>query len=347
MNNVKLLKALSIGTILTVALTGCGGTKTEQATKSANGGATSSVPKKELSGKVVIYTGAGPEITDPLFEGFKKQYPNIKPEVVKSGSGELLARITAEKDNAGGDVLLGGEPYSFDIQKAMFEPYESPTDKEMIRQDPNHIWHVWTFMPQAILVNTKLLKDPNEWPKSIKDLADPKWKAQKIAFADPGKSGTGAGILNGIVSMYDWDFVQQMLKNVEVSPGSDAMFAAVKDGAVPIGFINEDLGAKWEQTNLPVKMIFPSDGVTNVLDSLAIIKGAKDMDNAKAFVDYMGSKEAHQILKDQILRRSTRKDTAPPAGMQDLGKLKMIENKQLSRDELSKNFVDRLEKARK
>ncbi|TVY08131.1 extracellular solute-binding protein [Paenibacillus cremeus] len=352
MKHVRKMKAIAFGVVMAVALAGCGSAPQQPAAGKAGGSEPAPAPtaaaKKELSGKLVIYTGAGPEITDPLFEGFKKKYPNIKPELVKAGSGELLARIAAEKDNPGGDILLGGEPYAFDTSKQYFDAYESPTDKDMIRQDPNHIWHVWTFMPQAILVNTKLLKDQAEWPKTLKDLSDPKWKAKgKIAFADPGKSGTGAGILNGIVSLYDWNFVEQMQKNIEVSPGSDAMFAAVKDGAVPLGFINEDLGAKWEQTGVPVKMIFPSDGVTNTLDSLAVIKGAKDADNAKAFIDYMGSKEAHEIMKDQVLRRSTRKDVAPPQGLADLSKLKMIENKPMTRDELSSGFNTHLENARK
>ena len=313
----------------------------------ATGSPAGTAAAPDLSGKLVIYTGSGTEITDPLLAGFKKQYPDVKIEIVKAGSGELLARIAAEQSNPGGDVLLGGQPYSFESNKDRFEPYESPNDKEMIREDSNHIWHVWSFMPQAIMVNTKLLKDESAWPKSIKDLADPKWQGGKIALADPGKSGTGAAIVNGIVTLYDWDFMTQLLKNVEVLSGSDAMFAAVKDGSVPVGFINEDLGAKWEQTGLPVKMIYPSDGVTNVMDSLAIIKGAKNMDNAKAFVDYMGSKEAQEILRDDVLRRSTRKDVTPPEGLSDLSQFNMVDAKMMSSDEIGNNFNERLEQARR
>lgn len=309
--------------------------------------AVSAQGSKTPAGKVVIYTGNGPEINDPLFAGFKKAYPNITVEVVKAGSGELLARIKAEKDNPGGDILWGGEPLLYEANAALFEGYDSPADKAMLRQDPKHIWHLWGFMPQAILVNTNLLKNPADWPKTIKELADPKWqKVGKIALADPNKSGTGATLVNGFASLYDWDFVEKLLKNCEISPGSDAMFAAVKDGAVPLGFINEDLGAKWEQLNLPVKMIFPADGITNTLDSLAVIAGAKNKDAAHAFVDWVGSKEAHNILRDPILRRSCRTDVAPPPGLIDLTKYKLVTMAARTRDEISANFNQRLEKAR-
>lgn len=347
MKLAKRLLILALCLAFLTVLTGCGGSSN---TNQGNAGESTQeqTQEKKASGKLVIYTGSGSEITDPILEGFKKEYPGIDVEIVKAGSGELLARIKAEKGNAGGDILLGGEPYMFDTNADLFQAYESATDKDMIKSDPNHVWHVYSFMPQAILVNTNLLKDPSQYPKTLKELADPKYKEMgKIAIADPNKSGTGATIINGMVSLYDWDYVTDVLKNSEVMPGSDPMFNAVKDGTYPIGFMNEDLGLKWEQMGLPVKMIFPEDGVTNTFDALAIIAGAKNMDNAKIFVDYFGSKANHEILRDPILRRSTRKDIKPSEGMADLSTFNIIKVKNMSRDEINKGFNEALDKARK
>lgn len=340
MKAVKFFLTLLLCFAFLTSLAGC--------SKSENKDQGAKPAEKKASGKVVIYTGSGPEITDPILAAFKKKYSDITVEIVKAGSGELLARIKAEKGNAGGDILWGGEPFMFESSKDLFQAYESPTDKDMLYIDPNHTWHAFSFMPQAILVNTNSLKDPNEYPKTLKDLADPKWKALgKIAIADPGKSGTGATIINGMASLYDWDYVESVLKNAEVMPGSDPMFNAVKDGTIPVGFINEDLGLKWEKTGLPVKMIFPSDGITNQVDASAIIAGAKNLENAKIFIDFFGSKENHQILRDPILRRSTRKDVPPSEEMIDLSKYKLIDTKLMSRDDIAKNFNERLDKVRK
>jgi len=302
---------------------------------------------KVPSGSLVLYTGNGTEITDPLLAAFKLAYPGIKVEIIKGGSGDLLARIKAEKGNPGGDILWGGEPLMYDTEAALFQPWASPSDKAMIRQDPKNIWHLWSFMAQSIFVNTDLIKNPADWPKSIKELADPKWqKYGKIALADPNKSGTGATLVDGFYSLYGWDFVRNLLKNCEVSPGSDAMFSAVKDGADPIGFMNEDLGAKWEQMGLPVKMIFPTDGITNTLDASGIIAGAKNLDNARVFIDWLGSKESHQILRTQVLRRSCRTDVTPPPGLIDLSQYKLVTMANLTRDQIRSNFNDQLDKAR-
>lgn len=103
-----------------------------------------------------------------------------------------MARIQAEVENPGGDILLGGEPYLFEANADVFEPYVSETDQDMILSHPEGLWHPWSVMLTPIAVNTDRLPDEADWPKNLGDLADPKYAADKIAFCDPGKSGTGA-----------------------------------------------------------------------------------------------------------------------------------------------------------
>ena len=306
-----------------------------------------SEPASDLSGKVVIYTGSGPEITEPIYALWKEKYPNIEIEEVKSGTGELLARISAEKDNPGGDVLWGGDTFLYQSNPDLFEAYDSKEDAAMITRDPDHKWHSYVIMPQTILVNTKLIKSENDYPKTLKELTDPKWKKAGIALADPSKSGTGLSLVKGMASLYDWDYVQQLLVNTEVYPSSDAMFAAVKDATNPIGFINEDLGYKWEMTGEPVKNIYPEDGVTYNVEATGIINGAKNMDNAKLFMDFILSRDVHKVLQDVVKRRSARTDMAPPEGLEDLSSYKLIESKFNSKDEVLDNFTKALDAARK
>jgi iron(III) transport system substrate-binding protein len=328
---------MSLHRTLRLALAGLVGTALLSACGTSSGGASS---------KLVIYTGSGTEVTKPLLDGFAKEHPEVKISIVKAGAGELLARVAAEKSNPGGDLLLGAEPTAFNADPSLFAAYKSPHDAEMIAQDPANIWHAWGFMPQAILVNTRLLKNESDWPKTLDDLADSKWSGGKIALADPSKSGTGSAIVAGLVAAKDWDFISSIAKNVSIASGSDAMFDAVKNGSKPVGFINEDLGAKWEAAKLPVKMIFPSDGVTNNIDAYAIIKGAKHEKNAKLLVDYLGSEDATKIMAGEVLRRSTRKDAPTPKGLSDLSKFNLIDTKDVPRDDLADTFASTIESAR-
>ncbi|WP_313151912.1 ABC transporter substrate-binding protein [Lacrimispora sp.] len=338
-------------------LTGCGSGKTAATTAASTAAAadqtttadTSKAPEPaaDPSGKVVIYTGSGPEITEPIYALWKEKYPDIEIEEVKSGTGELLARISAEKDNPGGDVLWGGDTFLYLSNPDLFEAYDSKEDAEMITRDPDHKWHSYVIMPQTILVNTKLIKSEADYPKTLKELTDPKWKKAKIALADPSKSGTGLSLVKGMASLYDWDYMQQLLINTEVYPSSDAMFAAVKDATNPVGFINEDLGYKWEMSGEPVKIIYPEDGVTYNVEATGIIKGAKNMDNAKLFLDFILSRDVHKVLQDVVKRRSARTDMAPPEGLGDLSSYKLIESKFNSKDEVLDNFTKALDAARK
>lgn len=349
MKRVKLISTLLAALMVSGSLIGCSSGTTAASSSDKSTGASAADSSKsgaKASGNLVIYTGAGDEITGPILAEFKKEYPGISTKIVKAGTGEVLARIKAENGNPGGDVMLGGTPTTFETNSTLFEAYEAKTDNDMKTKDPNHIWHAYAANPQTIVVNTNLMKDASKYPKSLKDLSDPKWKSiGKIAFCDPSKSGTALTIVSCMITKYDWNYVTDLLKDAEVYSSSDSMFNAVKDGTNPIGFINEDLGTKWQQSGVPIKMIYPEDGVTNSYDALAIIKNAKDMDNAKIFVDYFGSKTNHEILKDKILKRSTRSDVEAPNGLPNIPNLLLAKSQP---DEAVKTgFNDAVNKARK
>jgi len=279
--------------------------------------------EEKASGTVIVYAPHGPEITTPILELFNKSYPEVKVQLIKAGTGELLSRIRAEKGNPAADLMWGGSTILFEGEADLFAAYESPEDKAMLKADPSHKWHPFSILCQPILVN-KVLVPESEYPRTVKVLNDEKWlKKGGIALADPNKSGTGFTIVSGISSAYGWDFVKALLKYARVTPGSDAMFKAVKDGEVPVGFINEDLGAKWEVEGLPVKMIYAQDVVTVQMDAAALVAGGPQPKLGKLFLDFIGSKAVHEIARDKITRRSARKDVTPPPGLPNLGDLKL------------------------
>ena len=342
---MKRVLSIALLLMMLLSLAACGGDtpaedSSEDPAPAGEEGASSA------SGDLVIYTGCGPELTDPILELFQETYPDINVEIIKAGSGELMARIRAEVENPGGDILLGGEPYLFEANADVFEPYVSETDQDMILSHPEGLWHPWSVMLTPIAVNTDRLPDEADWPKNLSDLADPKYAADKIAFCDPGKSGTGATIANNIASLYGWEYVTEMLDNCEVLSGSDPMFDAVKDGTYPIGFVNEDLGLKWLEAGLPIELIYPEDGVINTVDCLSIIKGAKNLDNAKLFIDFFGSPENHAVLVDPILRRSTRVDAPLADGLTPTAEYNLVDADKISRDDITAQYNAAYEQSR-
>lgn len=277
----------------------------------------------ELQGVVNVYTPHGSEITDPIFDAFNVKYPNVKIQLITAGTGELLSRLEAEKNNPSADVMWGGDTTSFESYQDLFEAYESPEDAYMQSTDPANKWHPFAILCQPIIVNTDLLKE-DQYPTTVEELVNLQWKGKAIALSDPNKSGTGYTIVSGLVNAYGWDFVERLIANSVVTNGSDAMFKAVRDGEVPAGFINEDLGAKWEQEGLPVKIIYAKDAVTVQMDAVALVKGGPNSELGKLVVDFICSAPAHKIAVDTISRRSARKDVDPPVILPKLGELNLF-----------------------
>lgn len=283
------------------------------------------VPLAAASNAVTIYTMHGPEITTPILDAFRAKNPSITVNLVKAGTGEIVARLEAEKGNPAADILWGGDNIAvFEGSPHLFASYKSPEDKFMSNKDPSDKWHAFTVFCQAIMVNTKMVK-PADYPKGAKDLLDPAWKkAGGVALADPNKSGTGYTIVSGLSNAFGWSYIEKLVPNCIVLPGSDPMFKAVKDGELPVGFINEDLGATWKAQGLPIEIIYAKDAVTIQMDACALVKSGPNPELAKTVLNFICSKEAHIIAVNVINRRSARIDVTPPAGLPDLGDLNLF-----------------------
>ncbi|MCX4835815.1 extracellular solute-binding protein [Streptomyces sp. NBC_01016] len=268
---------------------------------------------------LVVYTSSGPEVTAPIVKAFEKAHPDIKVTLTAiSGTGPLMSRIQGEKANPLGDVAWGGsiENYKAVAGKGIWAPAELGQDKHMVATDPKHQWHATDLLYQAIAVNTDRVKNPADYPRTMKDLADPKWKKEGgIGFANPRSSGTGYSVLAAMVSKYGWDYVDRFLPNAKVTDSSDAMFKGVRNGEFPVAFINEDLGNAWVKAKAPLKLVYPTDVVSNQIGAAAVIKDAPHTANAKTFVDYLMSAKGQQVMSDAVGRRSARTDLPAPAGL--------------------------------
>jgi iron(III) transport system substrate-binding protein len=277
-----------------------------------------------MAADLVVYTSHGETTSGPVLDAFKKVRPDINVTVVRGGTGEVVERLRAESKNPTADVLWGGPTQTFDENGSLFQAYESKTDGDMITVDPNHIWHPYTVLLQPIIVSTKRVNADN-LPKTQADLASDKWKGLgSLIIPDPAKSGTGYTILSALAGQMGWEFVGNLSKGARIAPGSDDAFNAVRDGEAAVGWINEDLGAKWKAGGLPIDVIYPTDAVTGQVDAQAIVAGAPHVDEAKAFIDFLGSKGSHEVVRDATVRRSARNDVTPPSVLPGIGSLNIV-----------------------
>ncbi len=319
----KILTSL-LSLSLVASLTACGnaGTSTGSTGSTAAGGSGNSI---------TVYSPHPAETINLLVQEFEKKN-NIKVDVVAAGTGELLKRVESEKDNPLGDVLWGGGAESLQAYGEYFEPYKSAElsniDSKYYAKD--NTWTGESPLPMVILYNTNLVSDENAIT-SWKDVLKPEFKG-KIAMADPAKSGSAYTILVTMLTAYKdqndgWDFIKEFYANLDgkILSSSSGVYKGVADGEYALGLTLEKEAIKLVNAGSPVKIVYPSEGTSAVPDGVAIIKGSKNIENAKKFVDFALSKETQSLMSSQLSRRSIRNDVEAPTGLSALSEIKMVD----------------------
>lgn len=280
------------------------------------------------SKKLVVYCPHPLVFIEPIVKKFEAA-TGIQTEVVAAGTGELLKRVEAESSNPLGDVMWGGSMSTLEPSKKFFETYHSPAEKDFLDDAKVVDGKVtsFTMIPSVIMVNTKLIG--NIKVEGYQDLLNPALKG-KIAFADPSKSSSSFEHL--VNMLYDmgkgdpekgWGYVKDLAKNLDgkLLSGSSAVYKGVADGEYTVGLTFEEGAATYVKSKAPVKIVYMKEGVISKADGSAIIKGAKNMENAKKFIDFLSSKETQTFIAMELNRRSVRKDVAPAEGLMPMNKI--------------------------
>ncbi|OMF21785.1 iron ABC transporter substrate-binding protein [Paenibacillus sp. FSL H8-0548] len=295
----------------------------------SNAGGTDTV---KLSGKVVIYSPNNADINNPIVKEFQER-TGVQVELIAGGTGELLKRVEAEKDNPLGDVFFGGDTASLGAFSDYYEAYET---KEKANINPaylpaSHLYTPFTLLPMVIMYNKELVAAGEE-PTSWQELLDPKWKG-KIAFADPGKSSSSFTQLATMLTAFGkedekgWEFVQKLVANLDgkLLSSSGSVYKGVADKEFAIGITLEEAALRYVEGGAPVGIVYPSEGTVVTPDGMAVIKGAKNMENAKAFIDFASGQDVQALLQDEFFRRSVRTDAGAISGLPDIASIKTVD----------------------
>lgn len=260
------------------------------------------------AGRLVVYCSATNELCEQETQAFGKKY-NVKVSFIRNGSGSTLAKIDAEKNNPQADVWYGGtlDPHSQAAEMGLLQKYKSPNLDQIIDKfkDPAKLkGNFSSAVYMGILgygINLDRLKKlgiektPNTW----EDLLDPRL-AGEIQIADPQSSGTAYTAIATFVQLWGeekaFEYFQKLHKNISQYTKSGitpARNTARGETTIGIGFLHDYATEKKNGANL--YMTVPSDGTGYELGGVSILKGARNLENAKLFVDWSLSKEAQEL----------------------------------------------------
>lgn len=291
------------------------------------------------SGSLVVYTAAAQDVMNIVVPEFEAQ-TGINVEVVTAGTGELLKRIEAEQANPLGDVEWGGVVSVIAPKQDLFEPYLTPNESAIIDSAKNVEGMMTrnTIIPMVLLVNKNLAGDIKI--ESYADLLNPALKG-KIAMNDPAKSSTGLTHVQNMLSTIGaddqdkgWDFIKELVDNLDgkLLASSSAVPKGVADGEYTVGLTHEELASSAVRDGYPVEVVYMEEGVVVSPATVQIIKGAKNMENAKKFIDFMTSKELQTLTTTKLNMRATRDDVPAPEGLKQIADIKIVSVNEESSD---------------
>ncbi|MFD2922332.1 extracellular solute-binding protein [Halobacillus naozhouensis] len=309
-----------VGALLFV-LAGCmaGGSSEETPEKASKdeGNAGSS---EKLEDKVVVYSPHGSDILSDFEKQFEAEY-DVDMQFLDMGSQEILDRVRSEKNNPQADVWWGAPQVNFDKAKeegllAKYKPSYADALPDMYH-DEDWMWSGTSITPEVILYNTKEIS-PEEAPQDWDDLLDPKWK-DEIIIRYPLASGTMRTIFSAMVYRtyqetespeegYEW--LQKLDENTkEYAANPEIMYNQVAKGVGSLSVWNmPDTVMLAKEKGYPFDYVIPESGTPVLTEGIALVKDAPHPKAAKAFYEFVNTKEAAKLLAEKYYRIPTRED---------------------------------------
>lgn len=265
----------------------------------------------QAEGRLTVYCTVQQEACEGNMKIFSEKY-GVKTQFIHGSTGTILGKLKAEKDNPQADVWFGGtiEPHFQAGQLGLLETYRSPTEADLLPQFKSVIdkYGDKTAVTYMLLlgfgVNTEKLQQLGvPVPKTWDDLLDPRLKGE-IQIADPRSSGTAYTILATLIQTMGeekaYEYLHKLNANVSQYVKSNLVTSNLSRGesAVTIGFIHayqteKERGAK-------VDWVLPEGKLGYALGGTSILKNARNLDNAKKFVDFVLSKEMQEYPWRQL-----------------------------------------------
>lgn len=301
--------------MLTVSLVACGGGQ-EDAEPAED-------VTKETPERLVIYTGRDPEIYDAVIEKFVEKYPEYEDnvEVLQMGAQEILERVRAEKENPQCDFWWGGTQAALEqaAEEGLLEPVTPSFDDAVPEdyKDKDGQWYGEMVLPEVIEYNSDALK-PEELPKDWDDLLDDKWK-DKIIIRAVAQSGTMRTIYSSLIYRqykdtndvekgYDWlKKLDANTKEYAANPADMHLKLARQEGLLSLWNLQDILIQK-NVKDMPLDYIIPESGAPMLVDGVAVVKNAPNVEGAKKFMEVLFEPEVQLMLSEEVYQIPVRTD---------------------------------------
>ena len=267
-------------------------------------------------------------------DGFSIQY-------LDAGAGDVRNRLIAEKNSPIADAVFGLDAINWQMLKNedVLEPYVPVWADEVSDglNDPEGYYHA--IVKQAIIMvydSNQLSADeaPTDWPDLWQNEA---FHGRYEVSSDLG-GGTPRNVLTGIlirsadpngdlgISDEGWAEIEKYYQNgVPAESGVD-LYAKISDTSSPVvigQMWSSGVEARDEQYGTSTSYVVPEIGVPYIVEGVAMVKGTKNEEEVKRFIDWFGSAQIQGEWAQQFSTLPANEGAVPMANEfnQEIAKL--------------------------
>ena len=253
------------------------------------GGATASIR---------LYTSVTQDTVDAVLQAFAAAHPDIAVEEYRAPTGEIDARIAAERRTGGigADVLWVTDPISteqYDADGLLLGWSPANADAVPAAYREARFWGT-RVLNIVIVARTDLASPPADWS----DLADQALRG-RIALADPGFAGSALGSVAyfALADGYGLDFLRALAANgaTQVQSIGDVI-NGVAEGQFDAGLSLDKSVRDAADAGSPVELVWPASGAIAVYSPIAIFAGTTHPQAAEEFTDFVLGTDAQAAI---------------------------------------------------
>ncbi|MBE0488640.1 MAG: ABC transporter substrate-binding protein [Halomonas sp.] len=297
--------------------------------------------------KLVLYTSQPNSDAQQTVDAFQATYPEIEVEWVRDGTTQLMTRLRSELSAgvSNPDVLLIADSMTLESlkQEGHLQPHLSPEREVYAAElyDPEGYYYGTKLITTGIVYNTGAERKPQSW----RELTRPEYEGQ-VTMPSPLYSGAALihmATLEANPELGEEYYAALQANRVEAQGGNGGVFNAVASGTKPYGIVVDFLPIRESAKGSPVAFVFPEEGVSAVTEPVAIMQGARNVEAAQKFVDFVLSREGQELVSEQGYLPA-HPEVAPPAGFparDDIALMPLDIESALAREaELKQRFSD-------
>ena len=245
---------------------------------------------------LVVYSPHGRDLLTLFEHRFEALHPDIDVRWLDMGSQDVYDRVRSERANPQADVWFGGPSLILaqaardsllDCRRAVWADAIAPRGR-----GTGDCYVAAYETPAPFLYAQKVVK-PEDAPQDWDDLLDPKWKG-KLIIRDPLASGTMRAVFGYIIQRgmkqtgdtaagFAWlRRLDGQTKVYEQNPALVSEKIARQEGLVTIWDLPDVLISR--RRGMPIGYVFPKGGTVVIEDGIAVVRGAKHLAAAHAYV---------------------------------------------------------------